>query len=141
MTAISDVNTFVKILYEKGYNGYFQTQGGHSGKLKESLESYFESFKKGLEAQKNNLISLSCYLQWKGEDKPRIECTFEVKSLNGKLFLSAMEVSRKDQFGQLLKQAKWDQLSIVNAPKAAEAIAMVSEIRNRKAKRVNRFKS
>jgi hypothetical protein len=50
-----------------------------------------------------------------------------VKYLNGKFFLNKMEVARKDQFGQLLKQSELTDLSVVTVPKAREAIAMVSD--------------
>lgn len=124
MEAISDLNTFAKILTAKGYDGYFHTQGAYAGKLKASISEYLANSPKGVVKQE---LLLTCFLQWAGEDLPRVECCMWVKYLNGKFFLNKMEVARKDQFGQLLKQDKLTDLSVVTAPKAKEAIAMVSD--------------
>jgi hypothetical protein len=35
-----------KILTDKGYNGYFHTQGAYAGKLKDSISEYLESCQK-----------------------------------------------------------------------------------------------
>ena len=40
MEALTDLNTFVKILMDKGYTNYFHTQGAYAGKLKDSIEEY-----------------------------------------------------------------------------------------------------
>lgn len=40
MEAISNLNAFAKILTDKGYNGYFHTQGAYAGKLKDSISEY-----------------------------------------------------------------------------------------------------
>jgi hypothetical protein len=124
MEAISDLNTFAKILTAKGYDGYFHTQGAYAGKLKASISEYLAGSPKGV--AKKELL-LTCFLQWAGEDLPRVECLMRVKYLNGKFFLGRMEITRKDQFGQLLKQTELTDLSVVTAPKAKEAIAMVSD--------------
>jgi len=39
-----------------------------------------------------------------------------------------MEVEKKDGFGQLLKKSELTNLSVMTAPKAKEAIALVSEV-------------
>ena len=130
MEAISDLNTFAKILTAKGYDGDFHTQGAYAGKLKASISEYLANCPKGV--AKKELL-LSCFLQWAGDDKPRVECCMWVKYLNGKFFLGKMELARKDQFGQLLKQEKLTDLSVVTAPKAKEAIAMVSDAPEQKA--------
>ena len=67
------------------------------------------------------------YLQWLGEDKPRVECSMWVKYLNGKFSLSRMEIAKKDSFGQLLKKSELTNLSIISAPKLTEAIALVND--------------
>ncbi|MGJ1335277.1 hypothetical protein [Sphingobacterium siyangense] len=127
MEAISDLNTFAKILTDKGYNGYFHTQGAYAGKLKESISGYLENSRKGTEGTPKPVLLLTGYLQWAGEDKPRVECSMWVKLLNGKFFLQKMEVARRDRFGQLLKQSELTNLSVITAPKAKEVIAMVSD--------------
>ena len=127
MEALSDLNTFAKILTDKGYNGYFHTQGAYPGKLKESINEYLENCRKGTEGVPKQELLLTGYLWWAGEDKPRVECSMWVKYQNGKFDLNKMEVAKKDRFGQLLKQSELTNLSAISAPKVAEAIAMVSD--------------
>lgn len=127
MEALSDLNTFAKILTAKGYNGYFHTQGAYAGKLKESIGAYLENCRKGTEGTPKPELLLTGFLQWTGENEPRIECSMWVKYLNGKFFLHKIEVAKKDQFGGLLKQSKLTNLSVITAPKAKEVIAMVSD--------------
>ncbi len=127
METLSDLNTFAKILTEKGYNGYFHTQGAYAGKLKESISDYLESCQKGADTLPKQDLLLTGYLQWSGEDKPSVECSMWVNYLNGKFSLNRMEVARKDQFGQLLKKSELTNLSIISAPKLTEAIALVND--------------
>ena len=141
METLSDLNTFAKILTDKGYNGYFHTQGAYAGKLKESISDYLESCQKGTDSLPKQDLLLTGYLQWSGDDKPRVECSMWVKYLNGKFYLNKMEVARKDQFGQLLKKSELTNLSIISAPKAAEVVALVNDEQKQKAgKSPNRFK-
>ncbi|MDE5435684.1 MULTISPECIES: hypothetical protein [Weeksellaceae] len=128
MEALSDLNTFAKILTEKGYNGYFHTQGAYAGKLKDSIGEYLENCEKGTDNLPKQDLLLTGYLQWSGDDKPRVTCSMWVKYVNGKFFLSRMEVEKKDGFGQLLKKSELTNLSVMTAPKAKEAIALVSEV-------------
>lgn len=128
MEVKSDLYTFAKILTEKGYDGYFHTQGAYAGKLKDSISEYLENCRKGTEGTPKPELLLTGYLQWAGEDEPRVECSMWVKHLNGKFFLDKMEVVKKDCFGQLLKHSELTNLSVITVPKATEAIAMVSDI-------------
>ena len=127
METLSDLNTFAKILIEKGYNGYFHTQGAYAGKLKESISDYLESCQKGADTLPKQDLLLTGYLQWSGEDKPSVECSMWVKYLNGKFSLNRMEVARKDQFGQLLKKSELTNLSLIVVPNAVEVIALVND--------------
>lgn len=127
MEALSDLNTFAKILTEKGYNGYFHTQGAYAGKLKESISDYLESCQKGADTLPKQDLLLTGYLQWSGEDKPSVECSMWVNYLNGKFSLNRMEVARKDQFGQLLKKSELTNLSLIVVPNAVEVIALVND--------------
>ena len=127
METLSDLNTFAKILTEKGYNGYFHTQGAYAGKLKESISDYLESCQKGADTLPKQDLLLTGYLQWSGEDKPRVECSMWVNYLNGKFSLNRMEVARKDQFGQLLKKSELTNLSLIVVPNAVEVIALVND--------------
>lgn len=127
MEALSDLNTFAKILNDKGYNGYFHTQGAYTGKLKESISDYLESCQKGADTLPKQDLLLTGYLQWSGEDKPSVECSMWVNYLNGKFSLNRMEVARKDQFGQLLKKSELTNLSLIVLPNAVEVIALVND--------------
>ena len=127
METLSDLNTFAKILTDKGYNGYFHTQGAYAGKLKESISDYLESCQKGKDSLSKQDLLLTGYLQWSGDDKPRVECSMWVKYLNGKFSLSRMEVAKKDGFGQLLKKSELPNLSVISAPKLTEAVALVND--------------
>lgn len=127
MEALSDLNTFAKILTEKGYNGYFHTQGAYAGKLKDSISEYLESCQKGADTLPKQDLLLTGYLQWSGEDKPSVECSMWVNYLNGKFSLNRMEVARKDQFGQLLKKSELTNLSLIVVPNAVEVIALVND--------------
>ena len=127
MEALSDLNTFAKILTDKGYNGYFHTQGTYAGKLKESISDYLESCQKGADTLPKQDLLLTGYLQWSGEDKPSVECSMWVNYLNGKFSLNRMEVARKDQFGQLLKKSELTNLSLIVVPNAVEVIALVND--------------
>ena len=141
MEALSDLSTFAKILTDKGYNGYFHTQGAYAGKLKESISDYLESCQKGTDSLPKQDLLLTGYLQWSGDDKPRVECSMWIKYLNGKFSLNKMEVARKDQFGQLLKKSELTNLSVISTPKAAEVIALVNDEQKQKAgKSPKRFK-
>ena len=141
METLSDLNTFAKILTDKGYNGYFHTQGAYAGKLKESISDYLESCQKGTDSLPKQDLLLTGYLQWSGDDKPRVECTMWVKYLNGKFSLNKMEVARKDQFGQLLKKSELTNLSVISVPKVAELVALVNDEQKQKSgKSLKRFK-
>ena len=141
METLSDLNTFAKILTDKGYNGYFHTQGAYAGKLKDSISDYLESCQKGTDSLPKQDLLLTGYLQWSGENKPRVECSMWVKYLNGKFSLNKMEVARKDQFGQLLKKSELTNLSVISAPKAAEVVALVNDEQKQKSgKSLKRFK-
>lgn len=133
MEALSDLNTFAKILTDKGYNGYFHTQGAYAGKLKDSITDYLESCQKGTDSLPKQDLLLTGYLQWSGEDKPRVECNMWVQYLNGKFSLNKMEVAKKDRFGQLLKKSELENLSVISAPKAVEAVALVNDEPKQKA--------
>ena len=127
MEALSDLSTFAKILTDKGYNGYFHTQGAYAGKLKESIGEYLENCQKGTDSLPKQDLLLTGYLQWSGEDKPSVECSMWVNYLNGKFSLNRMEVARKDQFGQLLKKSELTNLSLIVLPNAVEVIALVND--------------
>lgn len=125
-----DLNTFVKTLTEKGYNGYFQTESSYAGKLKDSVNEFLEAWNNGKDAPlvADNL-HLSTYLEWNGEDKPKVECNMWVRFENGKFNLqeTKMYLKRTDRYGQLMKQSKLTNLTANSFPTVKEAIAKVTE--------------
>lgn len=133
MEVLSDLNTFAKILSKKGYNGYFLTHGAYGGKLKDSISEYLEH-QKDEHIQPEEELLLTSYLLWGGEDKPRVECSMWVKYLNGKFFLDRMAIEKKDRFGRLLKKSELMNLSVMTAPEAMKAIALVNMVRKEKAR-------
>lgn len=141
MEAKSDLTTFAKILTSKGYKGYFHTQGAYVGKLKDSISDYLQNCRKGTEGMPKPVLLLTGYLQWSGEDHPRVECCMWVKYQSGKFDLQKMQVTRRDRFGRLLKQSVITNLSTIAAPKAKEAIAMVSEAARQQSNRHLRLKT
>ena len=116
MIHLHDLDAFSKIISDSGYTGYFTTQAAYPGKIKESISEYLENCKKGVEPLKTELM-LKVYLQWSGEDKPRVECTMWVKHEKGNFDLLKMEIAKKDRFGQVLKHAALANLSVVALPK------------------------
>lgn len=97
MEAISDLNTFAKILTAKGYDGYFHTQGAYAGKLKASISEYLAGSPKGVVKQE---LLLTCFLQWAGEDLPRVECLMRVKYLTVNSSLTAWKLRKKTVTGR-----------------------------------------
>lgn len=132
MGTLSDLNGFVNILTGKGYDGYFHTQGAYAGKLKESISEYLQNCRNGTEAGPKPELLLTGYLQWSGEDNPSVKCNMWVKYQDGKFDLIKMAVRRNDRFGRLMRQVELTNLSAATAPKAAAAIAMVSDAVNQK---------
>lgn len=127
MEKLHNLDTFTKILTDKGYNGYFHTQGAYPGKLKESISAYLENCHSGAESSSKPMLLLTGYLQWAGDDKPNVQCDMWVKHESGTFDLQKMEITKKDRFGQLLKHSELTNLSVTALPKANEAIAMVSD--------------
>ncbi len=141
MEALLDLNTFAKLLIDKGYSGYFHTQGVYPGKLKDSIGEYLESCDKGTDSLLKQDLLLTSYLQWSGEDSPRVQCNMWVKCLDDKFSINRMEVEKKDGFGQLLKKINLTGLSIASVPRAVEVIALVSEeLKQKEEKSLKRFK-
>lgn len=125
-----DLDRFSKILTEKGYDGYFHTEGCCAGKLKDSIGEFLEAWLNGKEAPLiANYLHLSTYLKWNGEDKPKIECDIYVRYVNGKFDLQKTElyIRSLDRFGQLQKQSKLSKLTASSFPTLKEAIAQVSD--------------
>lgn len=130
MKMLLDLDTFAKILTDKGYDGYFHTESCCAGKLKDSISEFLEAWENGNDAPLlANHLHLSTYLEWNGPDKPKVECNMWVRYENGKFDLEQTEmyIKRTDRYGQLLKQSKLTNLTASSVPTIMEAIAEVSE--------------
>lgn len=124
-----DLETFAKSLTDKGYDGYFQTEGAYADKIKDSISKFLEACNDGTDKPNlPNILMLKTYLQWNGEDKPKIECNMWVKHEDGLFDVQKMNIERTDQYGQLLKQSKLADLSTSSVPTKKEAIEQVLEI-------------
>ena len=132
MEALLDLDAFARVLTDKGYSGYFHTQGAHAGKLKDSIGEYLESCRKETDCLPEEDLLLTGYLQWSGPDKPSVRCIMLVKYLNGKFSLNRMQVARKYQFGQLQKKTELTNLSVISAPSASQAVALVNDEQHQK---------
>lgn len=113
---------------DKGYDGYFQTEASYADKLKDSISLFLEACNNGTDKPMlPNIMMLKTYLEWNGDDKPKVECNIWVKYENGLFDVQKMNIDRIDQYGQLLKQSKLTDLSVNSVPTKKEAIAQVSE--------------
>jgi len=128
MKQLLDLETFAKTLTDKGYDGYFHTEASYPDKIKDSLNRFLEACKNGTDKPMlSDMLMLKTYLQWDGDDKPKVECNMWVKYENGLFDVQKMNIERTDQYGHLLKQSKLTDLSTRTVPTAKEAIAQVSE--------------
>lgn len=128
MKQLLDLDTFAKTLMDKGYDGYFQTEASYADKLKDSISLFLEACNNGTDKPMlPNIMMLKTYLEWNGDDKPKVECNIWVKYENGLFDVQKMNIDRIDQYGQLLKQSKLTNLSVNSVPTKKEAIAQVSE--------------
>lgn len=126
MKQLPDLDVFAKILIDKGFNGFFQTQVAYPGKLKESITEFMEACNNGKESDRDENFLLSTYLQWSGDDNPSIVCDFWVRKENDGFDIHKMEITSKNRYGQFLKKAELKNLSINSIPTLKEAIAEVS---------------
>jgi len=130
MKLLLDLDTFVKTLKEKGYDGYFHTESCCAGELRESISGFLENWKNGIDAPLDaDYLHLSTYLEWNGQEKPKVQCNIRVRYENGKFDMGQthMNIIRTDRYGQLLKQSKLTNLTADSIPTAMQAIAKVSE--------------
>lgn len=128
MKQLLDLDTFVKTLTDKGYDGYFQTEAAYADKLKDSISRFLEACKSGTDKPMlPNIMMLKTYLEWNGDDKPKVECNMWVEYEKGLFDVQKMNIERIDQYGKLLKQSKLTDLSANSVPTKKEAIAQVSE--------------
>lgn len=128
MEMISNLETFAKILTEKGYDSYFQTQAAYPGKIKESIDNYLKACQNGTDTLPHGEhMLLSAFIKWDGPDELYVKCHMYVKHLNDKFFLDKMEINSGAPGCLSIKNVELTNLSVVTAPSRAEAVAMVME--------------
>lgn len=129
METLSNLETFAKILTDKGYDGHIHTQGAYPGKIKESIEAYLKSCENGTDAPPyGEHMMLTTYLKWNTEDDPHVVCSMYVKHLNVKFFLDKMEINLASEGCQSIKKVVLTNLTVVTAPTRLEAVDMVWDI-------------
>lgn len=123
-----DLDMFAKTLTEKGYDGYFLTDGGYPDKLKDSIGRFLEACENGTDQplQAGSLL-LKTYLEWYGEDKPYTDCYMDVRHEDGKFDVQEINIKRKDRYGNILKKSELTNLTTETAPTVKEALARVIE--------------
>lgn len=130
MKLLLDLDALVKILTDKGYDGYFHTESCYPGKLKDSISGFLQTWENGANAPSSpNYLHLSTYLEWNGEDKPKVDCNMRIRYEKGKFDLgdTEMYIKKTDRYGQLIKESKLTNLTASSVPTIKEAIAQVSE--------------
>lgn len=128
MKQLLDLDTFAKTLTDKGYDGYFQTEASYPDKVKDSINRFLEACKNGTdEPLQPDSFSLRTYIEWNGDDKPRVDCYMRVRYEDGKFDVREMDITRKDQYGHLMKKSELKNLSTGTVPTPKEALALVSD--------------
>lgn len=78
-----------------GFDGYFHTNGGFADKIDESLTRWITSYLEGLEYKQDFPVSLSTYSDWRGEDRDRTLCHFQVDyKKNAGFEVQSIEIKR-----------------------------------------------
>src|SRR5215216_6115596 len=102
MEQLIDLDALAKVLTDKGYDGFFLTQAGYPGKLKDSISRFLEACSNGTDKPLyTNILPLNTYLEWNGEDQPKVGCHMWVRYENGRFDVQEMEIERTDRYGQL----------------------------------------
>jgi len=128
MKQLLDLDTFAKTLTYKGYDGYFLTQANYPDKIKDSINRFLEACKNGTDKLLYpDLLPLQTYLEWNGEDKPKVSCHMWLAHENGKFDVRKMEIERTDQYGQSIKKSELTNLTTGAVPTRKDALALVSD--------------
>jgi|SRR5690606_22582419 len=128
MKQLLDLDTFAKTLTDKGYDGYFLTQADYADKIKNSISRFLEACKNGTDKPlQPDSFSLRTYIEWNGDDKPKVDCYMRVQYEDGKFDVRKMEIERTDRYGQSMKKSELTNLTTGTVPTRKEAIALVSD--------------
>ncbi|MGV3460222.1 MAG: hypothetical protein ACO1N9_07190 [Flavobacterium sp.] len=123
-----DLDAFTKALTDKGYDRYFVTQADYSGKLKDSISNFLDACANGKDKQLYpNMLPLNTYLEWDGEDKPKVSCQMWVRYEDGKFNVQKMSIERTDQYGNSIKKSELTNLTTASVPTRKEALVLVAE--------------
>lgn len=126
METLSDLNTFAKMLTDKGYDGYFHTEADYPGKVKDSISRFLEACQNGTDKPLYaNSLLLNTYLEWNGEDKPYTQCYMRVRYEDNKFDVQEMDIERKDRYGHSMKKSELKNLTTGSVPTRKEALAKV----------------
>lgn len=129
MKQLFDLDKFANKMKDKGYNGCFQTDAAYPDKLKESISEYLKDCQNDTDKpNRSEILILSTYLQWNGDDKQKIKSNLYVKHENGTFDIQKMDIVRTDCYGQVLKKSQLTNLSTDSIPTLKEAIAQVIEV-------------
>ncbi len=124
---LKTLDQFVSKLKSKGYDDAFLTASGFPGTLKESISKYLHDSLLGKEKGLADSFWLSTYVEWNGENKPRVTVDMKTAYHNGKFEVREMVVEHTDRYGQILNRKMLDGLSTHTLPDRKKAIAMVKE--------------
>lgn len=127
MKQLLDLDTFAEALSEKGYDGNFLTEAAYPDKIKESITRFLEACKNGSDKPlKPGRFSLMTYIEWNGDDKPSVECYIRVQHEDGKFDVQKMDITKRDEYGRLMKKIELADLTTATIPTRKEALAFVS---------------
>lgn len=123
-----DLNTFAKSLTDKGYNGLFLTQAAYPGKVKDSISSFLEACSNGTDKPLfHGFLTLNTYLEWNGEDKPKVSCHLRVQYGNGNFDVQKMNIEKTDRYGHSLKKLELTDLTTESVPTVKEILSKISD--------------
>lgn len=112
MKQLLDLNTIAKTLTDKGYDGNFLTQGAYPDKIKDSINRFLEACKHGTDKLLYpDLLPVQTYLEWNGEDKPKVSCHMWLAYEKGKFDVRNMDIERTDQYGHAMKKLELKNLT------------------------------
>lgn len=127
MKQLLDLDTFAKTLTEKGYDGYFLTQAGYPGKIKDSINRFLEACKNGTDKLLYpDLLPVQTYLEWNSVDKPKISCHMWLAHENGRFDVRKIEIETTDRYGHSMKKSELGDLTTASVPTTKQAVALVS---------------
>ena len=128
MEQLHDINTFVKMITDKGYNGAFQTSSAYPDTLGKSIRRFLDACEKGTDYPLNeNKLMLRTFLEWNGEDRPYTDCVMWVKWKDNSFDVESMEVERKNRYSVSMKKMAFNNLTTTTMPSVQEVLSQIIE--------------